>query len=186
MDLNSYLIFTLQIAYSTLVPTGGKKSGGFFYITVFNVSLIFTAVLVAAARNCSACHVLLSRDKGSSTLLLGSETSRDKGSWVSGLPPLVFCINLAKCFSTCTSELKKLLAFCGFGKSKQSHHLVLQGCDAEGLKGIPSEQPWLLWLCLSRPRNFGVSGFCGTSTPSGACSRGTCAWCHLCASTHIH
>lgn len=82
--------FTLQTAYSTVVPIGEKKTVRSFFlivcaITVFNVSFIFTAVLVAAVRNWSACHVLLSQDKGSSTLHLGRETSKDKGSWVSVL-----------------------------------------------------------------------------------------------------
>lgn len=114
----SYFYFT-NCLFNSSSNRGGKK-WGFFYITVFNVSLIFTAVLVAAARNCSACHVLLSQDKGSSTLLLGSETSSDKGSWGSGLPPLVFCINPAKCFSTCTSELRNSSCFVVLGNPNRA------------------------------------------------------------------
>lgn len=128
--------FTLQTAYSTVVPTGGRKHLFFFSvvfaITVFNVSFIFTAVPVATARNRSAYHILLLQDKGSSSLRLGSETSRDKRSWVSVFSPLLFFTNLAKCFSTCTAQLKRLPMPCVFEKSEQTHHLVLQGWDCWG------------------------------------------------------
>lgn len=50
--------FTFQTAYSTVVPTGGKKQlfGLVFFlivfaVTVFNVSFIFTAVPLATSRN---------------------------------------------------------------------------------------------------------------------------------------
>lgn len=99
---------------------------------MFNVSFIFTAVPLATSRNWSACHVLLLQDKGSSSLYLDSETSRDKGSWVSVFSPLLFFTNLAKCFSTCTAQLKRLPMPCTFEKSKQTHHLVLQGWDCWG------------------------------------------------------
>lgn len=72
--------FTLQTAYSTAVPTREKNYSFFFLfcsvITMFNVSFIFTVVLVTAARSRSACHILLLRDKGSSAQQLGSEHHR--------------------------------------------------------------------------------------------------------------
>lgn len=54
--------FILKTAYSTAVPTGEKKPYPFCFecvITVFSVNFVFTAVLVPAKGNRSACHLLL-------------------------------------------------------------------------------------------------------------------------------
>lgn len=54
--------FILKTAYSTAVPTGEEKPYPFCFecvITVFSVNFVFTAVLVPAKGNRSACHLLL-------------------------------------------------------------------------------------------------------------------------------
>lgn len=59
--------FILQTAYSTAVLTGEKTYPFCFehVITVFSVSFAFTAVLVPAKGNRSACHLLLWQYKSS-------------------------------------------------------------------------------------------------------------------------
>lgn len=134
---------------------------------MLNVSSIFTAVLVAAVRNCSACHVLLSQDKSSSTLHLGSETSRDKRSWVSVLDSTYVLYKSCQVFLHLHSRVKETPPVLCFWETQAEPSLGATGMWLlRAWRGIPFEQPWLLWLCLTKPRSFGVSGYRGTSTPS--------------------